>query len=347
MTKEEYFLRLQSFLKANNISAYDYYYTIAHHLRYNNTKLVPAFELVNPFYQPGDLDRLLKCDDERIGQYYARAMAKVMVEYNKTRRIDQAPVQEKPIPKAIRIVPTEGRKETKLTREDISRIISKKLDELPKNITRKDIEEVIDNKFKEVNPKQEAQKQEKEPKQEVKPKYVITSIGERMSADLKGFAIVKEAKAGRINLYYHDPSKTTLSGKRVMPQDALRLDSGYYVNIREYMDKIVDNIITRYPHPERIRFATADDKEVPITAAFEEAYQAAKKAGMIALGREFKQNKVNSFQELLRLEFSSDAVYEGEKMKKGIYVRRDVLDSIFAKYRVKAMINTEERQYTK
>ncbi len=349
MEKKEYIEKLKKFVEEKNISIYDYYYAYALTIRSNKRFALPEFELSNPFLTAEDITLLLNSKEERIEEYYATVMARV-IELN-----EELLRQEEISRKDIEEVVEEELGEPQVTRSDIKEAVEEELGE--SQVTRTEIEEVIKEQLGEpqvtradIEEVVEAQLNQsqvtrtdiediinKQLGEKPSLKVVLTSIGRKIADLLNGFAVIKEEKTGRAHLYYHDAKEDSLKGERIILNNKLEANSGYYVNYQEYVDAILNPILEQ--NPEEVSFVREDGEEKALMEVLEEAFAILRQNGAIRFGKELLGKDIRSYQDILDLQLSNSEEFAGEELKTGIYVRRDILTRIFAKYKIKYKVN--------
>ena len=341
MERREYVQKLKEYTKEKGLSIYNYYLLYALAVRSDAYYTLPDFELNNPFLTPEDIKKLLESQDPRIVIFYALAMEKVIsLQPEELTRDEMKDVVEETLPEEKVIgrdeitevvnerldeLDTVRSPESAIDREDIVDIMNAELD---RDISRDDIEEVIDENI------------EKKPTLKV----IITSIGKKIANLLNGFAVIREEKTGRVHLYHHDAKTDTLKGERVYLNDQLKVNSGYYVNFQEYVDQMLDEIISKYPNPESIHFVRDDGEEKTIGEVLEEVFAILMKQGALRFGKGLKGKTITSYQELRNLELEGTETYANEPLRVGVYVRRDVLTRVFARYQAKVTVLEENNK---
>ncbi len=73
-----YIKKLLDYVKEHNISIYHYYVDLANHYREDKDFVPEEFELHNPFLKEEDYENLIQSKEERISQYFASAMRRVI-----------------------------------------------------------------------------------------------------------------------------------------------------------------------------------------------------------------------------------------------------------------------------
>lgn len=350
MNKQDYIKNLKEFVAEKGISIYDYFYAYATVIRSRGDYIIPGFEMQNPFLTARDIQLLLESKEDRIEEYYARVMTRV-IELN-----EQLLSREE-----IKEVIDEELDKVDLTRQGITEVIDESLEQTEDHqITRTDIVEVVDESLGKSEltregivevidgalPEEELSRGDiisaidEELDKKTSLRVIITSISKKIADLLNGFAVIKEEKTGRAHLYYHDAKKDTLTNEKVILNNKLDADSGYYVNFQEYIDELLNNIIENSASPEEIHFVREDGVEKTMKEMFEEAFAIARQAGAIRFGKGLVGKDIKSYQDLLDLQLNQQEEFGTESLKVGIYVRRDIITRIFAKY--KARVSTFE-----
>ena len=103
-----------------------------------------------------------------------------------------------------------------------------------------------------------------------------------------------------------------------------------------------------YPYPEEIRFIREDGLERSLKEVLEEAFAILRQSGSLRFGKDLAGKEIKTYQDLVDLKLDKTEEYATEPLKVGVYVRRDILTRIFAKYKAKVtMLEQEEKQSTK
>ena len=368
MNKQDYIKNLKEFVAEKGISIYDYFYAFATVMRSEGDFIIPEFEMQNPFLTARDIQLLLESKEDRIEEYYARVMTRV-IELNEQllsreeivevidEELDKVDLTRQGIEEVID-ESLEKTDDQSLTREGIKEVIDESMED--HQITRTDIVEVVDESLGKSEltregivevidgalPEEELSRGDiisvidEELDKKPSLRVIITSISKKIADLLNGFAVIKEEKTGRAHLYYHDAKKDSLSNEKVILNNKLDADSGYYVNFQEYIDEILNDIIENSASPEEIHFVREDGVEKTMKEMFEEAFAIARQAGAIRFGKELVGKDIKSYQDLLDLQLNQQEEFGTESLKVGIYVRRDIITRIFAKY--KARVSTYE-----
>jgi len=182
--------------------------------------------------------------------------------------------------------------------------------------------------------------------EELEPKIKLMSINRKLTDTMNGFAVVKEEKTGRIHLYYHDAETDTLKGEEVYLNNSIQVDSGYYINFEEYVDNLINEIFDKYPNANNISFVRDDGKHRTLSELLEEAYNILRQRGAMRYGEDLFKEQINSFKDLKNINTSYTQDFAGEPLRVGVYVRRDLVTRIFAKFKIK-FENIEEKEVIK
>ena len=163
-----------------------------------------------------------------------------------------------------------------------------------------------------------------------------------MANHLDGFVVVREEKTGTVNLYHNDSNTNTLSGKQVYKNNQLTADTGYYVNIEEYAERLLDIIMAVYPTMEDVCF-TKDGETKSFNEAFNEVFKVLRDAKAIRFGKELKGKDINTYEDLVSIPTKKEE-YQGKLLQTGMYVRRDILTNLFNEYTVKVTYRDEKEK---
>lgn len=169
--------------------------------------------------------------------------------------------------------------------------------------------------------------------------FNFTSINLGIIEKLKGLALIRESKTGKADIYYHNPNAKTLKGRTQV--DGIKADSGYYVNYQEYIFKMIAHTMNKYPNASELRFVNEDGEEKSISEVVEEVFRTLRAAGSIRFGSEYANAKIDRYSDLRKIK-PGYGKFANENLKKGIYVRRDILRDEFKKYKLRfVMQNTD------
>ena len=216
-----------------------------------------------------------------------------------------------------------------VSRSDIYDVISNEMDALEGKVSRDDISSVINEEYSRIS----------------KIGTYISSISRKISRFLNGFTAAKNDN--KVILYYHDANRGELRGRREYSADRLKIDSGYYVNYQEYLNSMLDNLMDKFPNMESVSFIDNDDNELTLNELANNAFNVLLKAGTIKFGSSLRGKSINNYQEYKDMNITGESNYNGEVLKDGIYVRRDILDSIFCKCKAKVRLSAQEEINTK
>lgn len=190
------------------------------------------------------------------------------------------------------------------------------------NITREDVIEVLND--------------------DLDGKVILTSINKKLADTMNGFAVVKEEKTGRVHLYYYDVNSDSLKGEQVYLNNSVKVDSGYFINFEEYIDNMLNELLTVCPNPDNMAFVRDDGLEKTLPEVLEEVYAILKQRGAMRYGQELFKETINNYEDLNNLNTNYTEDYAGEPLRVGVYVRRGLITRFFAKYKVR--MNTLEKE---
>ena len=249
-----------------------------------------------------------------------------------------------------------------LTRSDLEAAVNESMESIPEEngvISREDITEVINDKFSElesdlVQISEEDELLSREDVEEIvnestsklgKLGVLLTTISDKISSLLNGFAVVREKEEKKADLYYHDATTGTLKDKTTIENS--NLESGYYVNYQEYVDNMLDSILEQYPTATKIEFINEDENVVSLNQLLDAVYVVLHEAGAIRFGDELKNAKLDTYKDLKELNANGTATFNGNELRKGMFVRRDMIKKVFSKYKAKVTLdNTKEEENT-
>ena len=138
------------------------------------------------------------------------------------------------------------------------------------------------------------------------------------------------------DLYTYDPMGEGL-GEKISSN--VHCDSGIYVNYEEYLNRLVDDVYEKYPDANKISFVNQESQERTFYEVCEEAFQSLRKAGSIRFGEGLEKKQINSYRELINLHLGEDEKYS---LRKGVYVRRDLLDQYFSQYSIEVSLKNDD-----
>ena len=317
MEKKEYVRVLKEYTKEQGISIYEYYLNYARLLRSNDKFVLQPFEFRNPFFNAESIKKLITNPDPRMAEYYAYTMTQVI-----NSQIEELEREE------IESVINEALTSNDLSKEEVRTVINEELEDL----SRKEIEEEINERLN----------------HQPTYKVVMTSISRKLADTLNGFTVVREEKTGRAHLYYHDAKKNMLENEQVYLNNSFNSETGYYINFQEYVDLLLDEIVSKYPNPEEISFIRDDGEKRTLNELLEEAYAILNQHGALRYGKDVVGKRYKSYKELRQETPYQEEEYYGKPLKTGVYVRRDILTRIMAKYKAKVtLIQEEQKEATK
>ena len=357
MTRKEYISRVKEYVGKSNISLGEYFYQNAKKIRSGKKFQLEDFELENPFVTERDIKKLIEAKDDRIEIFYSNAMLKAirlceqklqeeeelqrrMYEAMKVKEAEKAKKAMMPLPlprkkeetslvprQTTAMIPYEKKQESLVPYENAT--MTKETPKDTETLKREDIISVVNDEI------------------EKKSKFgvVLKSISRKLTDILKGFAVIREEKTGRMHYYYHDPKTDILKGNMSFQNAKERIESGYYVNYEEYVESIMNETIEQNPNMTRITMVRDDGRETTFGAVAEEAFQISKKYGIIKLGKELKGKDIKTFEELRKMNLEGEEIVASEKLRKGVYVRRDIISRIFDKHKMRIESKKEEETH--
>ena len=355
-SKEMYLESLIIFTKYVDMPIRVYFEDYAKKLRSGKKLNLMKWEMENPFLSSKDIIKLIDSDDEDICKYFALAMEKVInLNLDEMQKERMQKKELVPVNPTQALVPVEKKEEPVVTEESLTRSgIEEIIEEnMPKNedkLTRKDIEETIEDNMPvdEYINKKDIEEMIDEKINAISPlKIVLANISRKVQDLLNGFAVVRESKTGRTNLYYHDAKNDTLRGKTTFYNNQLNVESGYYVNYDEYLNKILNEVAISYPDAIKLSFVRNDGEERTFSEVAEEAFTIARQEGAIRFGKAIQGKNIASYQEFVDMNLKGDEEYQGELLRTGFYVRRDVLVRIFNCYKIRVQLSKRENKEEK
>ena len=223
-----------------------------------------------------------------------------------------------------------------ISRDEIEEIINEHFDKLEKDVVEiseddellssEDIKEVIDESASKLG----------------KLGVLFHTISNKISSLLNGFAVVREKEDKKVDLYYHDAESDTLTGKKTIENS--NLESGYYVNYQEYVDNMLDSLTDKYPTATMIEFINENEEVCSLNQLLDSTFKVLHEAGAIRFGKELEHANISSYGDLKDLELTGNGMYAGNELRKGMYVRRDILNKIFSKYKAKITLEQKEEE---
>ena len=221
-----------------------------------------------------------------------------------------------------------------LDRDSLSNLVNETFDSLEDEVvkigeddevlSREDIKEVVDESFSKLG----------------KLGVILTAISDKISSLLNGFAVVREKEDKKADLYYHDAATGTLKDKKTVENS--NLESGYYVNYQEYVDNMLDSILEQYPTASKIEFINEEGQEYTLDQLLDGVFVVLHEAGAIRFGNEIANADINTYKDLKELNADGTAKFNGNELRKGMYVRRDMLNKVFSKYKAKVTLEEKE-----
>ena len=357
--KIDYITNLLQYTLSFDRSYREYFENLAEKIRSGKQLNLMKWELDNPFLTSEDIKKLIESNDEDICKYFALAMEKVIdlnLELIKKEKEEEQKKKDSLVPVSPNqsLVPVPERKlpaikEEPLTRKDMEEVIDEKLPK-DESLSRSDLEEVIDEKMPkdESLSRQDIEDVVEDKINKMSPlKVMITNISRKITDLLNGFAVVRESKTGRTHLYYHDAKSDSLKGKTTFYNNQLNIESGYYINFDEYISKMMGQIVDQFPEVTKLTFIRNDGLERTPMEVSEEAFAIARKEGAIRFGKALQKANIESYNQLLNAKLDSMEEYQGEQLKSGFYVRRDVLARIFNCYKVRVTLPKKEENVEK
>ena len=95
LSKSDYINAVLNFIKEKNISLIDYYRNVGRQYRVREEERLPEFEKRNPFVDEGDIKLLVEKEDDKIVEYFARAIDRVITS-NLGGKLNEKSKEEKP-----------------------------------------------------------------------------------------------------------------------------------------------------------------------------------------------------------------------------------------------------------
>ena len=114
--------------------------------------------------------------------------------------------------------------------------------------------------------------------------------------------------------------------------------------MRNTFIKTLVKLAEKYPSANRIGFVNEKGTEESFQQMAEEVFYKLRAAGSIRFGNEFEHASIHSYQDVLNMNIKDSALYAGEKLRKGIYVRRDILQAELKKYQIKVSEKRKEEE---
>ena len=331
--QEAYIKLLMSYIKKKDISLEEYYRLLATKLRSGDVYSIPRFEGINPFLSEDDIKRLLDEKDERIVDYFAHTMSRV-IELNLENVNDLNNIK--------------GEKHDHYENVQDDQVNNQP--EAPYDIYNNDSKDQIMDRFKfedpanpgpggpSVNPEDDAIELDEMTYLDENTNYMsgikITYINTDLINKMSGLAVIKEPKTGRLNIYGYEHDDSNLSGKKVIDDNDKKIESGYYVNLNEYIGILTHGIEEQYGENSNLAFVDEKGEYLNFYEVINEIMAACRREGALRYGKEYKGSTFDSYEEVESQYTGERGLFKGIELTKGLYVRRDVLIDELNKYRV-------------
>ena len=199
ISKEEYIKSVLEFVDEKNISLLEYYRNVGRQHRVKEADKLPDFELRNPFLDENDIKLLQERKDDKIVEYFARAMFKVV-------------------------------------NINIARLKHKKHKTNPEEVVNKPI--VPEREPHEVKKPHKPTELIEMFKKEKTHEYSITEeISFDRLDDYDGYVVVRDDE--NINIYTYDKDdKSKLTNRVTYPVKEFNIKNGYYVSLRDFLEEL-------------------------------------------------------------------------------------------------------------
>ena len=332
--QEAYIKLLMSYINKKGISLEEYYRLLATKLRSGDVYSIPRFEGINPFLSEDDIKRLLDEKDERIVDYFAHTMSRV-IELNLENVND------------LNNIKGEKHDHYENVQDDQ---VNNNQPEAPYDIYNNDSKDQIMDRFKfedpaspgpggpSVNPEDDAIELDEMTYLDENTNYMsgikITYINTDLINKMSGLAVIKEPKTGRLNIYGYEHDDSNLSGKKVIDDNDKKIESGYYVNLNEYIGILTHGIEEQYGENSNLAFVDEKGEYLNFYEVINEIMAACRREGALRYGKEYKGSTFDSYEEVESQYTGERGLFKGIELTKGLYVRRDVLIDELNKYRV-------------
>ena len=307
---ETYIRALLTYIQENEMSLEDYYRSFAIMLRKGDLNSLPSFEQYNPFLNEDDLRRLLDEEDERIVDYFANTMTGVI----------------------------------KLNLENMNNLNNNQPQNNLNNTIENDDDKFnfnnleMENKNPMPNLEDDSLELDEMSYLDDKTNYMsgikITYINTDIINHMNGLAVIKEPRSGRINIYGYENDDINLAGKKVIENSANTIESGYYVNLSEYIGILAHGIEDQYGNNSNFAFVNEQGDYLNFYDVINNIMATCRNEGALRYGKEYKDANIGSYEELENQYTGSKGVFKGIELTKGLYVRRDILIDELNKYRV-------------
>lgn len=332
--REAYIRLLMRYINERGITLEEYYRLLAVKLRNGDTISIPRFEGVNPFLSEEDIRLLLDEQDERIVDYFAQTMARV-IELN----LEQMNINNNDKP----FDPTNDNPVDNNTDNDNQDDDDKDNDRDfnfnnlgggnhggpggpnnpddpngPEDDDELDLDEMsyLDDKSNYMSG--------------IKITYINTDLINQMN----GLAVIREPRTGRINIYGYEHEDINLAGKKVIENSESNIESGYYVNLSEYVGILAHGIEEQYGEDSNFAFVNDEGEYLNFYDVINNIMATCRSEGALRYGKEYKDTSFDSYEELEQQYTGNRGVFKGIELTKGLYVRRDILIDELNKYRV-------------
>lgn len=251
----EYINEVLLFTNEHNISLLEYYRNVGRQYRVREESKLPDFERKNPFLEDSDIKLLIEREDNKIVEYFARAMVRV-VNTNIT-KYHKNIISREEFYGGLPEYPREDRKENTLFKSETEvRDINKqeasnfKYEERPRikipkiHIPKRDPKELIEMFKKTI----EEQRKEEE--------SIVEDISFELLDEFGGYVVLRDGE--NINIYtYNSDDKTSLKDRVTYPSEEFDIRSGYYLSLNDFFE----NLMLGHPDTE-ISFLTEKGIEI-------------------------------------------------------------------------------------
>ena len=307
---ETYIRALLTYIQENEMSLEDYYRSLAIMLRKGDLNSIPSFEQYNPFLNEDDLRRLLDEEDERIVDYFANTMARVIeLNLENMNNLNNNQPQNN-------LNNTLENNDDKFNFNNIDMRNENKMPNIEDDSLELDEMSYLDDKTNYMSG--------------IKITYINTDIINHMN----GLAVIREPRSGRINIYGYENDDINLAGKKVIENSANTIESGYYVNLSEYIGILAHGIEDQYGNNSNFAFVNEKGDYLNFYDVINNIMATCRNEGALRYGKEYKEANIGSYEELENQYTGSKGVFKGIELTKGLYVRRDILIDELNKYRV-------------
>lgn len=307
---ETYIRSLLAYIQENEMSLEDYYRSFAIMLRKGDLNSLPSFEQYNPFLNEDDLRRLLDEEDERIVDYFANTMARVIeLNLENMNNLNNNQPQNN-------LNNTIENDDDKFNFNNLDMRNENPMPNLEDDSLELDEMSYLDDKTNYMSG--------------IKITYINTDIINHMN----GLAVIREPRSGRINIYGYENDDINLAGKKVIENSANTIESGYYVNLSEYIGILAHGIEDQYGNNSNFAFVNEQGDYLNFYDVINNIMATCRNEGALRYGKEYKEANIGSYEELENQYTGSKGMFKGIELTKGLYVRRDILIDELNKYRV-------------